>query len=162
MTTFAPDLAPERASWFSARGRSTRQEYWISVGVLVGAQALISVVLHGGGLGLIVTFFWVRTYSRRLHDLGQSGWMQCLLYAAQLVAMAAGMIWAWPEIVAAGRPHLDGATSLDTLWPLALAATASFILQAGYTLWLGVYPGDVDDNRYGPSPRAENLAATFA
>src|SRR3569623_489596 len=99
MTSYASaDFGVPPRPMRSIKGRSSRKEYWISIAVLLGVQAARSVLLPKfSGLGIVATVMWVRIYTRRLHDLGQSGWMQCLLYGGQAFAVAAGLIWAWPE-----------------------------------------------------------------
>ena len=164
MTSFASaDYGAPSPRLGSMKGRSTRREYWLTIAVLVCAQSVLSVLLPKLGLlSTVAAVVWIRIYTRRLHDLGQSGWRQCLLYAAQAFVLVAGLIWAWPELESLPRAQVTGRETIYSLEPVLLAMVVCFIMQAGYTLWLGLKAGDPEANRFGPPVLAKDVAATFA
>lgn len=161
--TLAATYPTSRPGFLSFKGRSTRQEYWTMVAVLVGINLAIWFLLHRvPGVGGVIAVFWIRTYTRRLHDIGQSGWMQCVLYFAQVVAILAGLIWAWPDLMAAVRMGYRAEQLVESAWPIGLGIIASSLMQVGYTIWLGCKAGEAEENRFGPSPRPQEVAGVFA
>ena len=81
--------------YFDFSGRSRRMEYWSFCFFDLILMILISAFV--GGLGLFV--FWMLTIipsfsltTRRLHDIGKSGWWQ-LLYLLPLLGFIILLVW---------------------------------------------------------------------
>jgi uncharacterized membrane protein YhaH (DUF805 family) len=163
MTSYASTgLAPRSHSFGSIKGRSSQKEYWVTVAMIVAATVAIAVFFPKTEVfNIVATVAWVRTYSRRLHDCGMSGWWQCALYGGQVFLVLAGLIWAWPDLMAASRTQAHGNSALLQLWPIGVAVLATLLAQVGYTIWLGLRAGDAGPNRFGASPRAGDVAAAF-
>jgi uncharacterized membrane protein YhaH (DUF805 family) len=118
--------------FLSASGRTPRNPALIAAVVLIGAaalyQAIVGPTLHWlTGWVVYPALFYCGTcvLSKRLHDRGRSGWWAALI----LVALIA--VWS----------HPNGFFAF--LFALALIWGA---------VELGVMPGEMGANRYGPNP----------
>ena len=115
-------------------GRATRAEYWwwLLLVVLVGWVPLI------GTLFTLVTFIpSFAVTSRRLHDVGRSGWWQALPWLLVVVTVITGV--------------LSGSNDLWAILAVVsvLSAIAVWILLL---VWLCMR-GREGANKYGPDPR---------
>ena len=128
--------------FLSANGRAPRTPTWVAALVLLGIAAIYEGVA-GPTLHWITGWFvypplfyaGACVLSKRLHDRGRSGWWAALV----LVAIVA----VWP---APGRAFGPLA------FPFGLAVIWAIIE-------LGVMPGELGANRYGPNPLRGALAA---
>lgn len=134
-------------------GRSNRQEYWISVALLIAA-AFALTLLHMEAASAAITVMWVITWMRRLHDIGRPGWWALLPIVLMILAVAAGfVIGGQPFINAlAAMERIETAVAipdrvLNLLVGIGLAAV---VIQFGFTIWLGAKKGDTGENRFGP------------
>ena len=69
------------------KGRSGRKEYWASIGLLLFV-GIVLTLLHVDGASAATTFLWIIVWSRRLHDIGKSGWF-ILIGFSMVIAVAA-------------------------------------------------------------------------
>jgi uncharacterized membrane protein YhaH (DUF805 family) len=138
-------------------GRSRRKEYWMYVLLLVVIAVVIGII--EGILGLAQTvgpygplsaLFALATFIpslavgvRRLHDTDRSGWWLLIGYGPMLVAMLL------PLLGMAG---------------VGLAMIVMIIALVGFVVLLifMVLEGTKGPNQYGPDPKGEDLAKTFA
>ena len=132
-------------------GRATRAEYWwwmlftvVGFPVLIVIGGAIANATGFGGIRLLIPLFALATLlptlaitSRRLHDIGKSGWWQLAWHTA----------WVLTQVLAAGDPLLPPAVTLCVgIWAI---------------IWLAK-PGQPGANDFGPDPRREHAAtATF-
>ena len=82
MVSFPKAILLGFKNYINFRGRSTRAEFW---------WMFLVYVLLGQMLPYLVSGFWIATLAliipitslttRRLHDIGKSGWWQVLFYA---------------------------------------------------------------------------------
>ena len=70
-------------------GRSNRQEYWVSVGLLI-AVAFLLTFLHMEAASAAITIMWVITWMRRLHDIGRPGWWALVPVVLIIAVVMAG------------------------------------------------------------------------
>jgi uncharacterized membrane protein YhaH (DUF805 family) len=136
------------------RGRCDRKGFLIAATLLLSAQGLVALGLWLCGLGLDgwiglaanLGFCWLgyAAVSKRLHDLGRSGWW----FAAGAIAwLAASMVFAVGVAVAAGPAQLAPGT------PTHHAVFAGMLLPILAALvWLHMAAGERAANRYGPVP----------
>jgi uncharacterized membrane protein YhaH (DUF805 family) len=134
---------------FSTNGRASRREFWaVFLPVVLWNAVLIwlleTLAPHGirsllTGIAVLVFLMlppdWlgIAVVVRRLHDLGRSGiWMVAFSVAARL-----------------GQHLYRG---LDEGWPRVLCAAAFVLGAVGFAGILGLRPGELADNRYGPNP----------
>ncbi len=120
------------ALFFDSSGRVGRLGFLLKISLLIGILAIYDAVARGvmhvltGWLVDWPLFFSAAcVLCQRLHDRGRAGWWSAPLLVAFCLA--------WP------RPH-------GVLGLVALAVTGA----SG--LWLGLMPGQLGFNRYGPRP----------
>jgi uncharacterized membrane protein YhaH (DUF805 family) len=143
-----------KSLFFSAEGRIGRQAFWIGWLVLLGVQMLAGwIPVVGHALGLIALFAWVCLCTKRLHDMGRSGWWQAPALALGPVLIVGSALWiGFGAAVAAltgGEPEL---AALAGVGVLLVSIAVAFISMIAFTLWVGVAEGEPVDNRYGQPP----------
>ncbi len=132
--------------YFSARGRLSakafRQTYLglFVVSVLSSLMPLIGVIF-----GLLTSIAMINITTKRLHDMGRSGWLQL----AQ-IAPWAGVV-AWAALAAAGEAKADEAivrmAQNNALFLGALALATAISL--GFLAWVALGAGQDGANAYG-------------
>jgi uncharacterized membrane protein YhaH (DUF805 family) len=152
-----------KALFLSPTGRIGRQEFWIGFLILCVAAVVASLLsIFGLILHLVLIYFWVCVFAKRLHDMGKSAVLAVIPYAVWIVA---GVIMA----VAGGAALFSGAFSdnssqaaafvgggiMGVLIPIFLA----IILNLAFVLWCGLSPSQPGDNQYGAPPQAHPLGA---
>lgn len=143
---------------FSFQGRIRRQHFWIGwliclgVGVVAGwipfLGFLISLALIWPNLAITV---------KRLHDMGQSGW----LAAVPIVASIVGVIGMFATVGTSIMMNYQALENEDPAAVMAMMGPALGILgivcliQLGFLIWIGVSEGQRGENRFGPNPKGE-------
>lgn len=139
-------------------GRSRRKEYWMYVLLLIVVGVVIGVVegvlglarMVGGLYGPLSLLFALATFVpslavgvRRLHDTDRSGWWLLIGYGPMLLAILL------PFLGMAG---------------VGLAMIVMIVALIGFVVLLifMVLEGTRGTNQYGPDPKAEDVATTFA
>ncbi|MBO9560528.1 MAG: DUF805 domain-containing protein [Caulobacter sp.] len=143
-----------KSLFFSAEGRIGRQAFWIGWLVLLGVQVVAGwIPLIGHALALVALFAWVCLCTKRLHDMGRSGWWQAPAIALGPVLVVASALWiGFGAAVAAltgGEPEL---AALAGVGVLLVSVAVAFILVIAFTLWVGITEGQAGENRYGEPP----------
>ncbi|MFP6566191.1 MAG: DUF805 domain-containing protein, partial [Dehalococcoidia bacterium] len=83
MVGFGEAISRGFSNYFTFTGRARRSEYWF----WVLFTSLVQVIpLIGGLIGLAALIPSLAVTSRRLHDIGKSGWYQLLFFVASAVA----------------------------------------------------------------------------
>ena len=126
MVGFGGAITRGFSNYFTFSGRATRAEYWW----WVLFTALFGLIPLAGLVTLIPT---LAVASRRLHDIGKSGWLQIIPWAIFAVTVLLGAVAL--------------ATALYSIGMIAFFA--SFVVLI---VWL-VRKGDGGSNKYGPDPR---------
>jgi uncharacterized membrane protein YhaH (DUF805 family) len=143
------------------RGRCDRKGFLIAATLLLSAQGLIALGLWLWGLGFDgwgvlganLGFCWLAyaAISKRLHDMGRSGWW----FATGLVGWFIGsFVFALAVALAAGTAAL----APDTPTHHALFAFMLLPLVVGL-VWLHMAAGDRAHNKYGPVPSTLGFSA---
>lgn len=141
-----------KALFLDATGRIGQRDYWIGIGVLFVANLVLSwLPLIGTVVSLVGIYAGVCVSSKRLHDMGRSGWLAAVpfgIYTAAVILSAVSVI----GIIGAsaydnGLGVVAGAGMLGLLWTMA------FLANLGFVIWLGITPGQPEDNVYGPVPQ---------
>jgi uncharacterized membrane protein YhaH (DUF805 family) len=141
--------------FFKPSGRISPQTFWAGFAILTIVSVGVLFIPVVGGLAWLMTLFpWAVLNTKRLHDLGRSGWFQLVQHLGNLM------------IIAAAIAMLGGAAALSFVqgegWRSALDAGAAlgvvggFLMTAGlvafnvlWLVWLGGAPGRPYENRYG-------------
>lgn len=123
-------------------GRSDRWEYWTSVALLTVAGITFNM-LHMRAAIAALFVMWMVTWARRLHDIGIAGWIALIPGAAIVVPVLLGWM--------VGGAAFLRMISFGTSGRVALLGyvVLSFIIQYGFTIWLGIKAGDAEENRFG-------------
>ncbi|MEI7931929.1 MAG: DUF805 domain-containing protein [Alphaproteobacteria bacterium] len=144
--------------FFSAYGRIGRQEFWVGWAILlmVGIfTCFIPFVNFIAWCGLLYCGICIRT--KRLHDMGRSGWLQVIPVVAKLVF---GVIVFYLIIFGAIAGYAWGHAALPGIAigvaTLIFSALAAWLIQVGFLLWIGIAERDPYDNIYGPGPTDED------
>ncbi len=147
-----------KTALFSFQGRLRRQHFWISwliclgVGVVAGwipiLGALLSIALIWPNLAITV---------KRLHDMGHTGWLAAIPYAAGLVGTIA-------IFATVGASMMTNYTAIENEDPAAVMAMIGpslgilgilCLVGLGFLIWIGVTDSQRGDNRFGPNPKGE-------
>lgn len=140
--------------FFSPEGRIGRQAFWIGWLVLLGASAVVNVIPGiGQVLMLGVIYCSVCVHTKRLHDMGQTGWWQVLPWVVGPVlvfgAIASIGLSALMTAVNDGEPSVALFASIGGL---AMSIFIAFAIWLAFTLWVGCSTGQSRENKYGPPP----------
>lgn len=143
-----------KSLFFSAEGRIGRQAFWIGWLVLLGVQVVAGwIPVIGHALGLVALFAWVCLCSKRLHDMGRSGWWQVPPFALSLALVVGSVLWigvgAALAAITDGNPEM---VALAGVGVLLIGIFVAFVAMIGFTLWVGIAEGQPGENRYGQPP----------
>lgn len=149
--------------FFSAEGRIGRSAFWIGWLVLLGVNVVAGwIPLLGLLISLASLYCNVCVTSKRLHDMGKSGflqvwpWLLCTVLVVGSIIMVAG-----PAIIA-GASDMDEsairAAVLGGVGGMILGLLAAFAIGLGFLIWIGVSNGDAGENRYGAAPAVPAVA----
>jgi uncharacterized membrane protein YhaH (DUF805 family) len=137
---------------FSSAGRIDRKTFWTMIFCLSIVTATLRFLVVGiKDSPLVIVFLPVsigaavaaiNNYIKRLHDLGRSGWW---VLAALAVLVAGG--------VTASVASEGNALIVDIV---------VYVLLIGAIIWLGATPGQAQENRFGPPPRAGQVIQSAA
>lgn len=149
-----------------ADGRIGRGEFWTGFLILF----VLGIVVHfipglGQLLALLLIYPWVCVFSKRLHDMGKSGWLQMILYAVWIVAVVLAVALGGTAAVmamASGSHDSAGVGALAGLGMAALVMCGAVLLNLIFVLWVGLSAGQTGDNAYGPPPSTTAGTATAA
>ncbi len=140
---------------FSPEGRIGQRDFWIGFLILFVAGILLhAAVVVGTLVWLLSTYCWVCLFSKRLHDMGHSGWAQLWIYVFDVIVVAALFVGGIGSILAAvfSGGHVGWGLAAGGIGLFLLAVCAWFLSRLVFVLWVGLAGGQVGDNRYGPGP----------
>ncbi len=146
-----------KSLFFSAEGRIGRGEFWIGWLVLLGVNVVAGwIPLIGWILALVTIYCSICIYSKRLHDMGKSGWLQlvpiviCTIAGGfAFVSMGAGVMMG---ALSGGADEMVAASVLGGLGIGLLALAVTFIVGVAFLLWVGLSAGEPGPNRFGEPP----------
>lgn len=135
-----------KSIFFSAKGRIKRSDFWIAWLLLWILSAVLSLFGVVGGLAtMLLAYPQVCLFSKRLHDLGRSGWFTALPVALATVGGAAAGFLEPLQEAGAGGPLLLAGSALVVV--CMIAACVLFVRT-------GIARGQAEANAYGPAPTA--------
>ena len=141
MVGFGEAISRGFSNFFVFSGRATRAEYWFWVLFTSLVQA---IPLIGGLISLFCLIPSLAVTSRRLHDIGKTGWWQlCFM-----------LVWVtWVTAIVCLIIAAFGGDGMGSLFALSAVA---FITAITATVWMIVWlarQGEACSNKYGPDPR---------
>lgn len=157
-TAYTPGVAGSGSSFdwrtlfLQANGRIGQKDYWIGVAILFAAGLVLGwIPLIGTLISLASVYFGVCVSSKRLHDMGKSGWLAAIPYGVTALALVLSAATVIGGIASAGYGNDFGAMAgmggAMGVWGLAV------LVNLGFLIWLGVTAGQAGDNAYGPPPQ---------
>ena len=141
---------------FSFQGRTRRSHFWIAWLLIFAASIVLGwIPLLGLLVSLVLIWPNVAITVKRLHDMGQSGWLAAIPYAVGLVGtiVAFGMIGMSAVANAGGIDSDDPAAALALFAPVFGLFGVMFLVGIGFLLWIGLTDSQPGDNKYGPNPK---------
>ncbi len=150
--------------FFSPEGRIGQSAFWIGWLALFGANMVIHFLpIIGQLLGLVTLYCSVCVFSKRLHDMGRSGFLQIWPILICTVLVVGGIVMVAGPAIMAGIADADESQIMAAVMAgvggMILALLAAFAIGVSFLLWVGLSKGQPGENRYGPAPAA---AATVA
>ncbi|HEX6861037.1 MAG TPA: DUF805 domain-containing protein [Caulobacteraceae bacterium] len=156
--------------FFTSDGRISRQQFWIGALILIGAGVVAGWIPLINIIAWFVSLYaWVCLYSKRLHDMGRSGWLTALPVAL-FVAAGAFALLTMGGLAATGAFNTgymhDGAymgggymhpgAMMGMGVSMALFSLVGLIALL-FMLWVGLTPGQAGDNQYGAPPSPDPI-----
>jgi uncharacterized membrane protein YhaH (DUF805 family) len=141
---------------FSFEGRTRRSHFWIGWLICLGAGVVAGwIPLLGGLISLALIWPNLAISVKRLHDMGQSGWLIAIPWVVSIVGIfvAVGMIGVSALTNTAALEREDPAAILALVGPAIGLFGLLLLVNLGFLLWIGLSEGQRGDNRYGPNPK---------
>lgn len=144
--------------FLSPEGRISRQPFWIGFAILfVGGFVLQFIPVIGQFIGMLLIYPWVCLYSKRLHDMGKSGWLQLIPFGVLILATVIAVAVGGAGMLAAMAGGQNDPAAMSAIAGSLGMAGLVFLLAAlvclGFLLWIGLTPGEPGPNQYGESPK---------
>lgn len=141
---------------FSFEGRARRSHFWIGWLILLGVGVVAGWIPILGGL-ISLALIWPNTAIsvKRLHDMGQTGWLVLIPWAVSIIGViaAVSMIGVSAVTNSAALEDGDPAAILALLGPALGLFGLILLVCLGFLLWIGLTDGQRGDNKYGPNPK---------
>ena len=165
-------------------GRATRAECWwwllftfigsIVLSVIDSLIGLLGVWEHGPLetlFSLAILLPSIAVVTRRLHDIGKTGWWQVPWFGIPFVAwLATGIMFIVALVITYGVTNASGEWSFDgadiqwesaievfAFLPAAIMLIAALAITLAVIVWAIIWmarQGEAGQNRFGPDPRA--------
>ncbi|WGM40621.1 DUF805 domain-containing protein [Caulobacter sp. NIBR1757] len=135
---------------FSPFGRIGRSQFWGAWLGLVAFGAVFGwIPLVGPAVAVVAFYVMVCLFSKRLHDMGRSGWWQLVpIIAAPLLLIAGFYSLQGATLVPVGETGLDVRGGVGE-WPLFLGILLSMVVGPLFFLWAGLTPGRTGSTEAG-------------
>jgi uncharacterized membrane protein YhaH (DUF805 family) len=139
---------------FSFEGRMGRHDFWIGWLILFAAGFVLSFLpLLNIPIFFILIYPKVCIYTKRLHDMGLSGWLQLIPWALWIATIVIGFVTFGAALISALMAgNNDSAALAGILTSAGVFLIVSFlatVISLGFWLWVGCTPGQRGGSRYG-------------
>lgn len=141
---------------FSFEGRTRRSHFWIGWLICLGAGVVAGwIPLLGTVLAIALIWPNLAISVKRLHDMGQSGWLVVVPWVLSIIVGIGGVAVLGVSVFAnmQALENEDPAAVLALLGPLLGLFALLFLISLGFLLWIGLSAGQPGENRYGPNPK---------
>jgi len=142
--------------FLSFEGRTRRTHFWIGWLVCLGLGVVFSwIPILGFFLSIALIWPNLAITVKRLHDMGQTGWLAAIPYVVGFVGLmvAFSMIGAAAFMNAAAFEGDDVAAVLAIVGPAIGIFGLVCLVGLGFLLWVGLTDSQRGDNRFGPNPK---------
>ncbi|MBX9708901.1 MAG: DUF805 domain-containing protein [Caulobacteraceae bacterium] len=142
---------------FSFNGRIRRQHFWIGWLICLGAGVVLGWIPILGTL-LSIALIWpnLAISVKRLHDMGQSGWLIVIPWIAGIGGVIAAFMTVGVAALSSGYVSTDDpAAVLAIIGPMFGILSIVALIQLGFLLWIGITDSQRGENRFGPNPKGE-------
>lgn len=142
---------------FSFNGRIRRQHFWIGWLICLGAGVVLGWIPILGTL-LSIALIWpnLAISVKRLHDMGQSGWLIVIPWIAGIGGVIAAFMSVGVAALSSGYVNTDDpAAVLAIIGPMFGILSIVALIQLGFLLWIGITDSQRGENRFGPNPKGE-------
>ena len=142
--------------FLSADGRIGRQEYWVGFLLILGASVVLKFIpFLGPLLSLALIYPQVCVGSKRLHDMGRSGFLMLIPYGVVVVGFVLAAVFGGMAALSGAFNSTSGAAAgLAGLGAAVGLLALSCLVSLAFIVWVGVSPSQPGENRYGPEPLA--------
>lgn len=149
-----PDTPIDWANLFwSPQGRLRRSHYWAGLVLMTIASALLGLLpVVGAFTGVLFIWPSIVLQTKRLHDMGRTGWLQLAPYGVMLVV---------GFVIAA---VMGGQFGLGAGGAATIGGAIMGLIGLGYAIWVGATDSQPSRNQFGESPKAtpDRTAEAFA
>lgn len=145
--------------FFSPFGRIGRRDFWLAWLVIFAVNVVLTwIPLIGLALWLAGLYATICIYSKRLHDMGRTGWLQVIPILASVtwwvlaLYTAVGILFAGFATEAGWLEAGAGLGVISGLASLIITGLVALTIEIVFLIWIGVAKSDSLDNQYGPAP----------
>ena len=155
--------------FLTAKGRIKRQDFWVGWLILLGAGIVLGFipVLHFL-VHVFALYAGVCLYSKRLHDIGRSGFLQLVPIGVTVLCFIVGGAFFGAALLSgaaafgAASPGIGAmAFLLGGMGGLLMIMSVASLVNIAFLIWIGVAPGQAGTNLYGPDPLGTNMVEVF-
>lgn len=154
--TLNPDVIDWQHLMLRFDGRIRRTHFGIAWLVLFGVSIVLGFIPFLGFI-LSIALIWpnLAIAVKRLHDMGQSGWLAAIPYVVAFVGtIVAFSMMGFGALMNAERlENEDPSAILALIGPAFGIFGLMALIGLGFLLWIGLTPGQPGTNRYGPNPK---------
>lgn len=149
--------------FFDANGRIGRQSFWIGWLALLAVNVVLGwIPVIGWILSLVAIYASVCVFSKRLHDMGKSGWLQVWPMVISIALVVVSLAFMGGSAAMMGARGMEQGVDPAAVGGMGLGALMlglAFLIGVAFTLWVGLTPSQPEANKYGPAPAAPAIAA---
>lgn len=145
--------------FFTPFGRIGRRDFWLAWLVIFAVNVVLTwIPFIGVALWLVGIYCTICIYSKRLHDMGRTGWLQVIPIAASVTwwvlatYFAIGVLFTGFAVEAGLSDAGAGLGILSGVMALIMTGLVALTIEIVFLIWIGVTQSDPFDNRFGPPP----------
>ena len=155
--------------FLAPNGRIKRQDFWVGWLILLAVSIVLGFIPILGFIVHILAFYaGVCLYSKRLHDMGRSGFLQLVPIGVTVLCFIVGgalfgaALLSGAAAFGTGSPGIGAmAFLLGGMGGLLMILSVAGLVNIAFLIWIGVTPGQAGANLYGPDPLGSNMIEVF-